>query len=93
MFFLRYVVQPMPGHARSAEIEGATVSCWMDLDSLETSKAAALDLLREDGWTVVSVKEEARVERADIKPAGLRYYDQALVDKTVLVVHMWKRGS
>ena len=93
MYFLTYVARPEAGHARHGEIEGAFVSCWMDLDSLDATKAAALDLLRADGWSVVSVKEEEEVERADIKPAGLAHYDQALVDKTVLVVHMWKRRA
>lgn len=93
MYFLTYVVRPEAGHARHGEIEGAFVSCWMDLDSLDTSKAAALDLLRADGWSVVTLKEAGPIERSEVKPEGLRHYDQALVDKTVLVVHMWKRRS
>ena len=66
----------------------------MDLDSLDVAKTAALDLLNGDGWTVVSLEEEGPLERSEVKPAGLAYFDQALVEKTVLVVNMWrKRGS
>ena len=93
MFLLKFVVRPKPDHARSAEIEGAVVTCWMDLDSLDASKAAALDLLSGDGWDIVSVQAEEAVERERVTPEGLPYYERALVDKTVLVVHMWKRRA
>jgi len=52
-----------------------------------------LDMLLGDGWSVVSLQEEGPIARSEVKPAGLTYYDQALVDKTVLVVHMWPPRS
>jgi len=93
VYFLKYVVRPEASHARSGEVEGAFVSCWMDLESLDASRRAALDLLRADGWSVVSPLEEGPLERSAVQPEDLRSYERALVDKTVLVVRMWKRGS
>jgi hypothetical protein len=88
VFFLNYKVKPKPEVKRHQEVGGAFVTCWMDLPSLEEAKAAAIDLIHEDGWDVTDL-EEAKPVLEPVGDAAREYYEQALIDKTVLCFNTW----
>ena len=89
MYLLRYVVKPKGDHPEVLTIGGAYVNCWMDVDSMETAKAQAMDLITEDGWRIESLDEADTIQRSECNEESIVYYDQALIDKTVMVFHSW----
>ena len=89
MYLLRYRAKPKPDHAQVGEIGGAYINCWMDLDSMEAAKAQAMDTINEEGWTVDSLDVAEVVLRSTCDEKNGTYFDQALIDKTVLVFHTW----
>lgn len=89
MYLLRYLAKPNADHAQSGDIGGAYINCWMDLASIEAAKVRAMDMIREEGWTVDSLEEAKIVHRSECDDENAAYFDQALIDKTVLVYHCW----
>jgi hypothetical protein len=59
----------------------------MDMASMESAKTTAMEMILEAGWTIESFEEAGMVQRSDCDEAAIAYYDQALIDKTVLVYH------
>jgi hypothetical protein len=88
VFFLNYKVKPKPEVKRHQEFGGAYVTCWMDLPSLEEAKAAAIDLIHEDGWDVMEL-EEAKPVVEPVADSAREYCEQALIDKIVLCFNTW----
>ena len=89
MYLFQFQAKPKPDSPEALRSGGSVVNCWMDMDSLETAKATAMDLIHEAGWTVVSLEEAQVVDRSDLDETKVAYFDQALIDKTVLVFHSW----
>jgi len=93
MYLLRYRAKPNRDHPKSLEIGGAYINCWMDLDSMESAKVRAMDMINEDGWVVDSLDEAETVLRSDCDKKNCDYFDQAVIDKTVLVLHCWPKAA
>jgi len=89
MFLLRYLASPRPDNQEAATVGGAFVNCWIDLPSLDAAKAAAEAMIEEYGWTVRRLEEQSQAFREDLAGESLEYYEQAEIDKTVLVFHTW----
>jgi hypothetical protein len=94
MYLLRYRVLPNADHANGGEVGGAYVNGWMDLASIAEAKARAMDMIREEGWIVESLDEARAVDRSECDDAdGAACFDQALIDKTVLMFHTWPAST
>lgn len=85
---------PQPDRPELAGYGGATINVY----TLESSEQAARELafreVRDAGWEPHEVDEQFWLTRADLTetPQGLEYFEQALIDGIVLVVHTFPAG-
>lgn len=87
MFFLQFQARPKPHNPESNELAGAFVGCWIERSTLPEAEEVARSMISEAGWDVISTNLRYPVDRSsyDDKPSGLQYYEQAILDKEVLV--------
>jgi len=85
-FFIMRVLAPPQGNGSEAPSE-AFASCWINDPSREIALTKATTLIRSQGWSVVEVAEDYPISREDytLKPEGLEYYEQAIIDGEVAV--------
>jgi hypothetical protein len=93
VFVMRVVSTRQGKDTRAARV--AYVSCWINDPSKDRALERATAVIRENGWDVEEIVENHPISREvySLKPEGLRYYEQALVDGEVLVFHVPKDGS
>lgn len=89
MFFIQFRVRPADQSSNALEYGGAYANCWVECDALSDARTAALAQIHEAGWEVKSVEQERLACRGDFDRDGVRYFDQAIIDKTVCVFHTW----
>lgn len=89
MFLLKYHVRPIEDRADLEEV-GAFVNCWIERRSIEEAREVAQEAIREEGYVVVATEEEGEVLLEE-SGNGRKYFEQALVDKEVLVFHTYPR--
>ena len=75
-----------PEHKTSA---GAFVNCWISRKTKSQAEAVARKMIQKQGWTIVEFIKGRRITRNSQRPAGMKYYEQALIDKEVLIFHIW----
>jgi len=46
-------------------------------------------MIEKQGWTIVEFVKGVRITRNTQRPSGMKYYEQALIDKEVIVFHLW----
>jgi hypothetical protein len=95
MHLLTILATTSPEHADHGKYGGAYVSCWIDRDNLALAEEVARSLISECGWNVIRVEETSEID--DSTYEGERecrqYYEQALIDKEVLVFHTFPIDS
>jgi len=83
--------QPQFGTDAFVEYGGAAINIY----TTELSEAAALDIaaqeVAEAGWQIQAIDETFLLTRADLvdAPDGLAYFEQALLDGVVVVIHTY----
>jgi hypothetical protein len=82
---------PLPGTDAFAECAGATINVYSTVESKDGALAIAAREVVEAGWQIQSIEDTFLLTRADLvdAPDGLRYFDQALIDGVVLVIHTY----
>ncbi|HKQ49510.1 MAG TPA: hypothetical protein VJZ71_15670 [Phycisphaerae bacterium] len=91
IFFLQFEATPTRQHPETNDVAGTIADCWIDADSLDMAKEKAQELIRADGW-IVGDPEYALADDRDSYEADsphLQYYEQALIDKDVIVYHTY----
>jgi hypothetical protein len=70
---------------------GAFINVFLTEPSKEAALAKARFEIAEAGWNVHSVESVNWVTRADYDedPTGVDYFDQALIDGMVIVIHTY----
>jgi hypothetical protein len=73
----------------------AYVSCWVNDSGRENALRKAVTEIQARGWSVTEVIEDYPISREDysLKPEGLEYYEQALIDGEVFVFYVPENGS
>ena len=91
LFLITLVARPRENTDAFRESGGAYVNAWIDAASENQALEQAQREVRDAGWTVESVDDVALVQRTDYEEddPSLEYFDQALLDKEVLVFHTW----
>jgi hypothetical protein len=89
MFFFQFEATPRTDHPEGDEVAGAYVNCWIDRPTIEEAEHVARTMISEDCWIVGEPDEAHAVDRDYYanNPDGLQYFEQALIDKEVLVFH------
>lgn len=83
---------PTVGSEKGSE---AFVSCWVNDPIRNIALDKATKRIRGLGWNVIEIVEDYPISRDDylLKPEGLEYYDQAIIDGEVLVFFIPKHES
>jgi hypothetical protein len=92
MYFFTFHAVPGPNCPDAAKSGGAFVNCWIDQETWAKALAAAKHSIEErHGWIITTTEESKIVEPAEYEEnrEGLRYYQQALIDKEVFVFHRY----
>jgi hypothetical protein len=91
VWFVSVSACPEPSSEEFGKCSGAYVNCWLLSTDAETARARALQLCTEYGWRVEFIESCRRVERSDYATdsEAVKYFDQALLDKEVVVFHTW----
>lgn len=72
-------------------IAGAYVSCWIQADSIKKASKMEKDKIEFEKWEVLEIDEAYEINGQDYKTNanGLEFYEQAMIDKWVLVFHTY----
>ncbi len=90
MYYVCITVRTDPSHADHARIDQAYVGCWMDRETEEEALEDAKTMITEEPWVIEEVDSVNVVtaENYEDDPENLEYFQQALVDKNVLVFNV-----
>ncbi len=93
MYYVCIVVCTHHSHPEHASVDQAYVGCWMERDTEEEAVEDAKAMILEEPWVIEEVESvgEVTAEEYDDDPENLTYYEQALVDKNVLVFNICPR--
>lgn len=72
---------------QTAQGPTAYASCWINVDREDVAKLRCVEMIRDQGWEVVTTLESHSVCRDDYgeDSSGLNYFEQAIIDHEVLV--------
>jgi len=95
MYLFTIVATPTEANPDHSTIGAAYVSCWIDIANEEEAKNTARRLVADDGWAITGIEETRKVFADDFQEddENLQYFEQALLDKTVLVFNTSPRFS
>jgi len=82
---------PQPGTPAFAKCGGAWINVYTTEQSEEGALVVAAREVAEAGWQVRAIEETRLVTREDFEesPDGLQYFEQALLDGIVVVLHTY----
>jgi hypothetical protein len=70
------------------------ISCWVNEPTESLAESAARAEIDAAGWDILECEESSRIDREEyLTSDSLEYFDQALTDGVVLVVHTWPVGG
>jgi hypothetical protein len=87
MFFLQFEGTPPRLDPEWQGIGGAFISCWIERATLEEAEAVARSMIGQLRWIISEPDRACSVDREDYvhDPEGLEIFEQAIVDREVLV--------
>ena len=83
---------PQPGMPAFAEYGGATINVYTTELAEQPALALATQEVTEAGWQLQTVDETYLLTRADLvdaTPEDVAYFEQALLDGIVVVIHTY----
>lgn len=91
MTFLQYHARPHDEPVNPEDIAGAYINCWINDNNQREAKRKAIKMMKENGWSNFTLEEVSIVNRSDYenKEEQLQYFDQAIIDDEVFVVHTY----
>ena len=93
MYFIQFNTQPNRDKQPLTEYIGALILCWIDLQNSKKAQQRAQFVIEDLGWDIKSLENifEVTEESYSDNAKGLEYYQQALIDNEVFVIHPWKK--
>ena len=93
MYYVCITACTQPSHEEHARIDQAFIGCWIDQENEDDAVEAAKAMILEDPWVIEKVESADLVTADDYEddPENLAYYEQALVDKNVIVFNVCPR--
>lgn len=91
LFLITFTARPGENTEAFRQVGGAYVNAWIDAVSEAEALERAQREIRDEGWVIESIDSQAVVCRSDYEDGdpNLMYFDQALIDKEVLVFNTW----
>jgi hypothetical protein len=98
MYLFTFLAVPTPDAKEFHDAGGAYVNCWIlgdDRGDRHAAEERATQLIEEYGWAVEALEEGAIVSGEDYPPddEDRVFYEQALIEREVLVFNTWPRGE
>lgn len=91
LFVLTVLARPHHDNQECADVGGAYVSCWLDVDSEQGATSRVAGEIRDAGWVLESIESIGVATREDYDESdpNRQYFEQALIDTVVLVFNTW----
>jgi len=89
IFLFEFKAKPDPSNPKNKTSAGAFVNCWISRKTKSQAETVARRMIQKQGWTIVEFIRGRRITRKSQRPAGMKYYEQALIDREVLIFHIW----
>ena len=95
IYFFTFLALPTPDAKEFEDAAGAYVNCWMRNETGQNARERAEELIRDYGWSVEGLEEEAVVTGDDYADddEDREFYEQALMEDEVLVFNTWPREA
>ena len=95
MFFFSYEVRPKQSHPKRDQYGGAFVNCWILRDTQAQAEVVARDWIVNEHWRITAVEEAFPMTRENQAehPDGMRFFEQAEIDREVFALHVWPVGA
>jgi hypothetical protein len=96
MFFLQYRTTGLPDRPDIAvRYGGAIVNCWIERPTSADAEVVAKAMIASKGWQVLETLETYQLSDGDhgMGENARQYYEQALLDKEVLVFLVYPAGE
>ncbi|NOS90501.1 MAG: hypothetical protein HOP30_01135 [Cyclobacteriaceae bacterium] len=92
MFYLIYHGRPNKDHPDKS-IAGGMIGCWIERASIYKADKVARELIKEQNWDIIKKDRFKTVKpnSVDKDSEHYQYYDQALIDKEVLVFYTYPK--
>jgi hypothetical protein len=94
LYLVSYDAEPLPSSASFASCSGAAVNVWVSSPTEQEALVVASREVQKAGWRITTpgrIRRTVRTDYADA-PEGLPYFEQALLDGSVVVFHTWQEG-
>lgn len=92
MFYLIYECRPHKDH-RDKSIAGGIIGCWIETTTMYKANKVARQLIEEQNWNIIKKDRFKTVKPNSIHKESehYQYYQQALIDKEVLVIYTYSK--
>jgi hypothetical protein len=87
---MTYHCRPKP-ELTEVNAGGAFINCYIESSNIENAKKIARIKIEEYNWSVLSLDDAYEISKETISKDGLKYFEQALIDKTVFVFHTYPK--
>jgi hypothetical protein len=89
MYFLTFHGIPTKKAIDTEGIGGAYINCYMLESDIVKATKIARRFIANMKWRILAREEAYEVDEKSISRGGRKYYNQALIDKAVYVIHTY----
>ena len=89
IYFLIFHGQPNLDAENIDNIGGAYINCYVQANNLEQADKNSRKDIRKMKWEILEREEAYELDADSLSDKGREYYEQALIDKTVYVLHTY----
>ena len=91
MFLITYHGKPLPNTDDAKKLGGAYINCYIEADKFEEANLIARGEIEKNHWNILELDDTRVVTKDDYidDPHNREYFEQALIDKEVLVFHTY----
>lgn len=93
MYYFLFDVRPTSAHPNFTKYGGALVACWIERDIQSQAETIARIWIERENWTIIELREACPITRETQLPGGMRYFDQAEIDREVFVFYTYPVGT
>ena len=86
MYFITYLGEPF---IKDQNISGAYINCYIDEDLFETADNIARKEIKKLKWKLLTIEDSFKLDLKSITRNNRKFFNQALIDKFVLVFHTY----
>jgi hypothetical protein len=81
--------QPKLDAADVDNVGGAYINCYVHANSLGQAEKISRKDIRKMKWEILEQEEAYELDADSVSDEGREYYEQALIDKTVYILHTY----